>query len=182
MGREQLLDRVVSYAAEHGIAGKSLREIAAGIGTSHRMLLYHFGSHEGLMTAIVGAVEAQQRAVLAHLSATATSPQELMAGLWAQVSSAEVRPFVRLFFEVFGLAAQGVPGTEAMLENLTDPWLTAGLEAAARVGAPEDARAIRLGVAVTRGLLLDLIAGADPDEVHASHDLFIELSGRYLAG
>ncbi|WP_211589047.1 TetR/AcrR family transcriptional regulator [Allorhizocola rhizosphaerae] len=182
MARDQLLDKVVTYAAEQGIAGKSLREIASGVGTSHRMLIYHFGSHEGLMTAIVGAVEAQQRAVLAELARDARSPRELMAALWAEVSSPEVRPFVRLFFEVFGLAVQGAPGTQAMLENLTEPWLTAGVAAAARIGAPTDAAAIRLGVAVTRGLLLELLAGADPAEIEASHRLFIQFFERYQAG
>ncbi len=177
MAREQLLEKIVGFAAERGISGRSLREIAACVGTSHRMLIYHFGSHEGLMTAIVGAVEARQRAELAEAAA---SPHELMAGLWAQVSSPEVRPFVRLFFEVFGMAAQGVPGTRAMLDNLTDPWLTAGVAAAARVGVPADATAIRLGVAVTRGLLLELLAGADPDEVEASHRLFTDFFERYL--
>ncbi len=173
MARDRLLEKVMAYAAQHGIAGRSLREIAAGAGTSHRMLLYHFGSHEGLMTAIVATVEAQQRSLLAELAQSAQSPQDLMRGLWARVSSEEVRPFVRLFFEVFGLAAQGVPGTRAMLDHLTEPWLAAGVEAAQRVGAATDTTAIRLGVAVTRGLLLELLAGADPEAVDASHDLFI---------
>jgi AcrR family transcriptional regulator len=45
--RDALLEKVVAYAAANGIAGRSLREIAAGVGTSHRMLLHHFGSREG---------------------------------------------------------------------------------------------------------------------------------------
>jgi AcrR family transcriptional regulator len=179
MSRDQLLDKVVRYAAEQGIAGKSLREIATGVRTSHRMLLYHFGSHAGLMSAIVRTVEAQQRALMTSLTATASSPRELMTRLWEQVSSPEIRPFVRLFFEVFGLAAQGLPGTESLLPSLTDPWLEDGVAAAANLGYASDAHAIRLGVAVTRGLLLDLVAGADPHEVRASHELFIEFFERY---
>jgi hypothetical protein len=35
---------------------------------------------------------------------------------------------------------------------------------------------LRLGVAVSRGLLLDLPAGAPPAEVTAAHDLFVELT------
>ena len=34
--------------------------LAAAIGTSHRMLIYHFGSREGLVAAIVASVEAPQ--------------------------------------------------------------------------------------------------------------------------
>ena len=46
--REQLLAAVVGYVATHGFSDLSLREVAAAIGTSHRMLIYHFGSREGL--------------------------------------------------------------------------------------------------------------------------------------
>ena len=41
--RDRLLDAAVEHALTKGIADLSLREIAAGIGTSHRMLIYHFG-------------------------------------------------------------------------------------------------------------------------------------------
>jgi AcrR family transcriptional regulator len=55
--RERLLAAAVDHAMRDGIADLSLRELAAAIGTSHRMLLYHFGSREGLLIAVVQAVE-----------------------------------------------------------------------------------------------------------------------------
>jgi AcrR family transcriptional regulator len=178
MPRDALLDKVMAYAAEHGIADKSLREIATGVGTSHRMLLYHFGSREGLLAAIVGAVEEQQRAVLAALSEDG-DPAEVMLRLWEQVSQPTLRPYVRLFFAAVGLAVQGVPGTQTLLDNLTTPWLEQGGEAARRLGVPADPAAIRLGVAVSRGLLLELLAGAAPADVDASYRLFVEMSRRW---
>jgi len=178
MPRDALLDKVMAYAAEHGLADKSLREIATGVGTSHRMLLYHFGSREGLLAAIVGAVEEQQRAVLEALSEEG-DPAEVMLRLWEQVSQPALRPYVRLFFATVGLAVQGVPGTQALLDNLTTPWLEQGGEAARRLGVPVDPAAVRLGVAVTRGLLLELLAGAAPADVDASYRLFVEMSRRW---
>jgi len=178
MPRDALLDKVMAYAAEHGIADKSLREIATGVGTSHRMLLYHFGSREGLLAAIVGAVEEQQRAVLAALSQDG-DPAEVMLRLWEQVSQPALRPYVRLFFATVGMAVQGVPGTQTLLDNLTTPWLEQGGEAARRLGVPADPAAIRLGVAVSRGLLLELLAGAAPADVDASYRLFVEMSRRW---
>jgi AcrR family transcriptional regulator len=174
MPRDELLDRMMAYAAEHGIADKSLREIASGLGTSHRMLLYHFGSREGLLAAIVASVEEQQRGVLTALS-EGGDPAGVMLGLWEQVSQPGLRPFVRLFFATVGLAVQGVPGTRTLLDNLTGPWLEQGARAALRLGVPVDPAALRLGVAVSRGLLLDLVAGADPADVDASYQLFIEM-------
>ena len=178
MPRDALLDKVMAYAAEHGIADKSLREIATGVGTSHRMLLYHFGSREGLLAAIVGAVEEQQRTVLAALSEDG-DPAEVMLRLWEQVSQPTLRPYVRLFFATVGMAVQGVPGTQTLLDNLTTPWLEQGGEAARRLGVPADPAAIRLGVAVSRGLLLELLAGAAPADVDASYRLFVEMSRRW---
>ena len=49
--RDRLLSALVEYAAAHGLADASLRELAAAVGTSHRMLLYHFGSREGVVAA-----------------------------------------------------------------------------------------------------------------------------------
>ena len=176
--REQLLQRVMAYATSEGITGKSLREIALGAGSSHRMLLYHFGSREGLLAAIVAAIEGQQRAVLAELAEHAQEPTQVMLGLWQQVSSPELRPFVRLFFEVFGMVVQGTPGTEGLRETVTAPWLTDAAIAAQVRGVPADPAELRLGVAVTRGLLLDLVAGADATEVDASNRRFVELYTR----
>jgi AcrR family transcriptional regulator len=172
--RDDLLVRILDVAARDGLADRSLREIAAGVGTSHRMLLYHFGSREGLLAAVVGAMEARQRAAMAALAETAATPGELMTGIWRAVSSPEVRPFVRLFFEVFALAARGAaPGPDGLTAN----WLDDAQQAGERLGVTTDRAALRLGVAVTRGLLIDLLAGEDPDEVDAAHDLFVRLAG-----
>jgi AcrR family transcriptional regulator len=145
------LERVIAFAAAEGIADKSLREIARGAATSHRMLLYHFGSREGLLAAIVAAIEAQQRAVMVAMAEQANTPRELMLGLWEQVSREELRPFVKLFFEVFGLVAQGAPGTEGLRETLTQPWLTDAAEVAKVIGVASDPAELRVGVAVSRG-------------------------------
>ena len=59
--RDELLERIVTEVATHGLADRSMRELAAGVGSSHRMLLYHFGARDGLVAAIVAATEAAQR-------------------------------------------------------------------------------------------------------------------------
>lgn len=181
--RQRLLAKVVAFARRSAVTDKSLREIAAGAGTSHRMLLYHFGSREGLLAAIathvaastVSDTEARQRATLRALAAGAGSPREVMLGLWEQVSAPETLPFVRLFFEIFGQAARGAPGTEELLRSLTAPWLDDGMAAAAQLGYDLDATTTRLGVAVARGLLLDLVAGTPEDEVDAAYHLFVDM-------
>jgi AcrR family transcriptional regulator len=159
--RQELLARAIAYVAANGMVDVSLRALAAGIGTSHRMLIYHFGSREGLVAAIVGSIEAQQRTVLEELSRDATSPAGLVRSQWAQLTDPQVLPFVRLFFEVLVYASRGQPGTEDFLANLTEPWIEVGAAVAERMGVKTSDAELRLGVAVSRGLLMDVVAGAD---------------------
>lgn len=173
--RDDLLDRVIAHVAATGLADQSLRQLAAGAGTSHRMLLYHFGSHAGLVAAVAARVEAQQRALLGELAAEAAGPAELQRRLWAQVSDPAVAPFVRLFFDVLGLALAGRPGTEQFLADLIEPWLDEAAAAAAAIGLTPRRDELRLGVAVTRGLLIDALATGDVAAATAAHERFIEL-------
>ena len=68
--RDRLLGAAIAYFAAHGIGDTSLRGLAEAIGTSHRMLIYHFGSRDGLLAAVVDRVEQAQRDALAALTAT----------------------------------------------------------------------------------------------------------------
>jgi AcrR family transcriptional regulator len=180
--REELLERVIEHVAMTGLADQSLRELAAGAGTSHRMLLYHFGSRAGLVAAIAAFVESQQREALQIMASDAPTAAEVQRRLWAQVSSPEVAPFVRLFFDVLGLALAGSPGTEEFRSNLVEPWLRAAEQAAEAMGAPLDRAELRLGMAVTRGLLVDLLATGDVEGVTRAHERFLELWAREPAG
>ena len=60
----------------------SLRDLAGSIGTSHRMLVYHFGSREALLIEIVRAFEAEQSARMRALLRRGTpgSPTLLQVG------------------------------------------------------------------------------------------------------
>jgi AcrR family transcriptional regulator len=181
--KEALLDRVIDHVAASGLADQSLRELAGGAGTSHRMLLYHFGSRAGLVAAIAARIEAQQRATLATLAAQATGPADLQRRLWAQVSDPAIAPFVRLFFDVLGLALAGSPGTERFRADLIEPWLAQATTASEAVGIVPRREELRLGVAVTRGLLIDALATGDVAGATAAHERFIELweAGRAAA-
>lgn len=163
--RTDLLARVVDDVAAHGLADRSLRELAQSAGTSHRMLLYHFGSRAGLVQAVVEATETAQREVLLQLAAEADSAEELVMSLWRQVSAPEMRPFVRLFFECVGVSG----GT-----GLTEPWLEVARTVGETIGEEIDPDEIRLGVAVSRGLLIDVLATGDVEPATRSMELFVD--------
>jgi AcrR family transcriptional regulator len=179
--RETLLEGAIDYVAHNGITDLSLRRLAAALGTSHRMLIHHFGSKEGLWVAIVHEVERRQRAVLAELVPSAGVPvAEAMRAWWRHISDPSLWPNERLFFELYGQAIQGRPHTLAMLDGIIDSWLEPAAEINMALGlSREEAMAhARLGIAVTRGLLLDLVATRDVEAVNAAMDAFI---GVYVA-
>ncbi len=53
MSRETLLPPLVAYVMQHGLADASLRPLAKAAGTSDRMLLYHFGTKDALVAALL---------------------------------------------------------------------------------------------------------------------------------
>ena len=139
------------------------------------MLIYHFGSKEGLLAQVVATVEAGQREILAALAASDEPAQVAVRRFWHGLTDPAVREHERLFFEVVALAVQGRPGTESLRETLVEPWIEVVAAEGVRRGlAPDAARAqARLGMAVTRGLLLDLLATGDREGVDAAMELFL---------
>lgn len=181
--REALLEGAIDYVAHNGITDLSLRQLAGALGTSHRMLIHHFGSKEGLWVAIVHEVERRQRAILADLVPSADVPvADAMRAWWRHISDPALWPNERLFFELYGQAIQGRPHTVEMLDGIIDDWLEPAAEINVAYGlSREEARAhARLGIAVTRGLLLDLVATCDPEAVNAAMDAFIEVYVAWL--
>jgi AcrR family transcriptional regulator len=195
--KEKLLGAVVEVALAGGIADQSLRAIAEAAGTSHRMLIHHFGSREGLLVEVIKAVEARQRTALAELSAAAGTDTDgtdgtdtpgtdtadridtadLAGRFWAHLRSPELAPQERLFFEVYGQALQGRQWATPLLDGIVSNWIdpVAAMLEAAGVN-PETARtATRLYIAVGRGLLLDVLATGDGAEVDAAMRLFADM-------
>jgi AcrR family transcriptional regulator len=171
--RERLLAAAVQQAMRGGIADLSLRELAAAIGTSHRMLLYHFGSREALLVAVAGAVEDAQRASLPDWGLTTRADARRA---WQHFSDPELWPAERLFFELYAHALLGRPGTEGFLEANIEPWISAIADIWVKAGMDSSiARAeARLAMAVTRGLLLDLLATGDRDGATEAFERYLQ--------
>ncbi len=165
--RQELLDAVVKECAANGIGDRSLRDVAAAVGTSHRMLLHHFGSRNELLLAIVQEVERRQRALLRELP---TEPPAAIAAMWADLRRPELRPFERLFFESYARGVQGEQPFARMLPGAVEAWLAAD--------GTTDPALVRLGLAVMRGLLLDLVATEDHAGVDAAAQAFVDLVRR----
>lgn len=165
----------MEYAAANGFVDRSLREIAAGVGTSHRMLVYHFGSREGLVAAVVGEVERRERE-RSVADVSGLDPTAALERIWANVAAPDRAGEERLFFELTVLALHERPEAAEWPGSYVEPWLLVAEQLAAAAGLPAgDARGItRLDLATVRGLLLDLLVTGDRQEVD-------EAFTRYLA-
>jgi AcrR family transcriptional regulator len=173
--RQRLLDAVVAHFAAEGLADQSLRRIAEATGTSHRMLLYHFGSKDGLLLAVVREVEARTQDRLAALSEDHLDETDtLIRRMWSYLADPELGDFERLFFAIYGRALQGDSAIRSLLDDDIAHWLDTNVALSAPLGLPADMvrTHARLGLAVTRGLLLDLLATGDRAGVEAALDVF----------
>jgi AcrR family transcriptional regulator len=181
---DALLDRCLEALRQNGFSQLSLREIAAAAGTSHRMLIYHFGSREGLLAQVVSRIEAGQRDLLAGLTAGHHSIFEVSRAFWERVTAPEMLPAQRLFFEIYVQALYGRNWTAAFRESVVQAWEQPLTELFQRAGLdPDRARThARLGLAVTRGLGLDLLMTGERDRVEAAMELFGTLVGPELEG
>ncbi len=179
--RERLLDAAIDHFGRHGIGDTSLRGIAEAVGTSHRMLIYHFGSREGLLAEVTREVEARQRAVMTMTYGADLPPFEAASQYWEQTVEAALR-YGPLFFELAAHAIQGKGHATALREELVAAWLPTVTELCRSIGIAGDQAETyaRLCLGAVRGLLLDLLVTGQRDKVSQSVDLLhrlLQLSG-----
>jgi AcrR family transcriptional regulator len=180
----RLLEAAIEHIASRGVSDLSLRELAAAIGTSHRMLIHHFGGREGLWVEVIRAVEERQRAAFADVvPEPGATAGDVMRQWWRHISDPSLWPNERLFFELYGQALQGRPGVVELLDGIVDAWLAPAAEGFMAYGMTrEEAFAqARLGVAISRGLLLDLLATENREAVDAAMEAYIALMEARLA-
>jgi AcrR family transcriptional regulator len=171
-GRGQLLARAIEHFARHGIGDTSLRGLAEAIGTSHRMLIYHFGSREGLLAAIVDTVEARGRVTLAAMHEEAQSdldPHHAAMRFWRQITD-DALVYGPLFFELTSHAMLDLPYATVARSRLVTTWLDVltAMWQARGIRRAEAREQATLDLATARGLLHDLLLTGDRPRVDAA--------------
>ncbi|MFF1838727.1 TetR/AcrR family transcriptional regulator [Streptomyces sp. NPDC058231] len=160
--REKLLRRGQEVLVERGrLSDLTLRGLAERLGTSHRMLIHHFGSRDGYLAALLSDLRRQELAALRAASAEGTYRDALRLLEEIYLDPAQ-QPRITAFFYVLGLAVQD-PGTyREFLDSLED-WVALCSEWGEREGlAPQVARARAQALIWTsRGLLVKGIATGD---------------------
>jgi AcrR family transcriptional regulator len=159
--REDLIKKALDYFLEHGVAGLSLRPLAGEIGTSARLLVYHFGSKDALVAAVMEEVHRKiQKSFVKHIGDPAKkAPKNVMSTFWAwTIHPTNVR-YLRLLFEVQVLAIQNPTTYAGYLKGTSSSWL--GLIEASLPPLKESRAIATLCAAVIDGLLFEYLSTHD---------------------
>lgn len=153
--RAELLEAAYAYVLAHGLADVSLRPLAAAIGSSPRVLLFLFGSKDGLVQALLGRARADELAALARVREAAPDALRTSAAVWEWLASPEHRPLLVLWLEAYArsLVEPAGPWGGFAARTVAD-WLDL-------LGPSGDEVDATLQLAVLRGAMLDLLATGD---------------------
>jgi AcrR family transcriptional regulator len=161
--KRELLTAAYDYALANGLADLSLRPLAKAIGSSPRVLLFLFGSKDGLTRALLARARQDELAALATLRASPGEAGLAEAGreVWAWLVAPSHRALLSLWLEGYARSLVGGSGPwERFGAETVEDWLqllaTRQPAARRRTKAGEAERTLLL--AVLRGALLDLLA------------------------
>lgn len=181
--RTQLRERAIDYVLQHGFAAVSLRPMAKELKTNARMLVYHFGSREGLMREILTGLRERENVVIHRWfqkKKTPPSLTEFVLWYWKRLSVPAARTAALLIFELYALALRDPKSYPGVLTDPIAYWR--GLAANTRVRKKIDAEATLL-LAATRGLLLDVTATGDRVRVNKAVRLLADcMSKKHAPG
>jgi AcrR family transcriptional regulator len=176
--RGELLDAAYRYALAHGLADLSLRPLAAAIGSSPRVLLFLFGSKDGLVRELLAKARGDELALLATVRADGSPAIEAVDRFepavrvtWRWLADAAHRPLLTLWCEAYARSLVEPGGAWAdFAQQTVDDWLAvlADAQAPARRRGRAGLAERTLALAVLRGALLDLLATGDVDRTTAA--------------
>ena len=159
--REELASAATDYVLAHGLVGLSLRPLAAALGTSDRMLLYHFDDKNDLVAAVLRVSNDRSAAEIRAMPPSADVRQAVL-DLWALVST-RLGPCQRMYVEAAALGLFGQEPYATVVREANRVWVAAVATHLVASGIPEVRahRAVTLLDAAFSGFQLDLPLDAD---------------------
>jgi AcrR family transcriptional regulator len=177
--KRELLNAAYGYALTNGLADFALRPMAKAIGTSPRVLLFLFGSKDGLTRALLARARQDELAALATLRAGPTHVSLADTGreIWAWLVAPSHRALLSLWLEGYARSLLGESGPwERFAAETVDDWLAllATRQPAGRRGSEKGEADRTLLLAVLRGALLDVLATGDADRVTRAVERYLD--------
>ena len=174
-----LLENLIAYLIRHGVADLSLRPMAAAVGTSARLLIFHFGSKERLLIEALEEVQARLQRSLADLLASESGvarPAPLRL-FWDWALKEPNFPQLRMLYQLQILAAQDHRTYGRYLKRNSLNWLE--LVQAALKPSQRSTTLATLIVAVFDGLLIEVMSSGDRRRTSAAIDDFLVMARKH---
>lgn len=164
--RDELLGLAYDYVLDNGLAGLSLRPLATAVGSSPRVLLYLFGSKDGLIRALLARARAEELALLDRVRGEAVRADLVSVArtTWTWLAAEPHRRLLTLWVEAYARSLVEPDGPWAEFARRTvEDWLTvlAGAQPARERRSRAGAARRTLVLSVLRGAMLDLLATGD---------------------
>lgn len=160
----QLLDAATEHVLANGLGDLSLRSVADGLGTSHRMLIYYFGSADGFWQALLHRIRHAEQGARQRVIVDGMDPKAAMEAAWERYSAQSYLPIMQLLFEIYGKAIRDRERFSGFLEDVVGSWtamLAERFQQSMGFSEAEASLRARVEVATMRGLLLDLVTTGD---------------------
>ncbi len=172
--KETLTDELVGYLLEHGLSDISLRPLADALGTSARLLIYHFESKEGLLTEVLDSMQSRLRQSFASLvERRAGRSERPLKMFWDWAIADENYPYFKLLYELQILAVQNPAVYGPYLQRNASNW--SELIGTALPEAERTPAMVTLLGAVFDGLFLELMSTGDRKRTTQAVQQFIRL-------
>lgn len=175
--KQQLVEKCLAAVLQHGLADMSLRNLAAEVGTSARMLVYHFGSAEALFVEIIKAFSRQEKlhfqALLENHEAGQTVG-EFFQRYWQPFLADNYQPIFTLLFELYARCLRDQETYAFFFDDVLREWLALTEQVLRdRYGVTADAPAwATVIVSMSRGLLLDWLASGETERIRQTIAVF----------
>ncbi|MGI5125171.1 TetR/AcrR family transcriptional regulator [Pseudonocardia sp. CA-107938] len=161
--RTELLELAYAYVLQHGMGGMSLRPLAEAIGSSPRVLLFLFGSKDGLVQALLERSRADEVALVQQVRDGDGGAAEAAWRIWSWLAAPAHRDLLRLWAEGYGRSLVEPDGAwGGYAQRSVADWLAILGDTGA------DPVAATAALAVLRGALLDLLATGDEERTTAA--------------
>lgn len=170
--KQELTDALIAYLVHHGPADLSLRPMAAATGTSARLLIFHYGSKERLLTTVLEAMQDRLKAAIARMHAELVPGQgPLLRKVWDWALEEEPFGYLQLLYQLHVLASGDPEGNAAYLKGNALDWQ--GLIQTLQPPDRRDPGLVTLIAAVFDGLFLEVMATGDRPRATAALDRFL---------
>jgi len=172
----ELLDAALKYLIEHGVANASLRPMAAELGTSPRILMFHFKSKEGLLQDVFEELHSRLQASFRAMASSDSDSVRVppLRRFWQWATSKENFPYFRLLYEAQIVALQNPQEYGRYLRKASGDWQAVAID----LMSPSLKSKVMasLCIAVFDGLMLELMSCGDLRRLTEALDLFISIA------